>query len=127
MRLAVFGSRTFNDYELLCSLIDKLLSKSHKVVGPQLIVSGGADGVDTLARRWAIENERGILEFIPLWDKHGKAAGVIRNKRIRQWATHGLAIWDGKSPGTADMIKNWEKKKPLRVFDFKGKLMKIGE
>lgn len=126
MNLGIFGSRTFTNYPLFCSILSQVLAKQ-VVVGPSIIVSGGAKGVDSLARQWAIDNGRGILEFFPQWEKNGKAAGMIRNRQIRQWSTHGIAIWDGESKGTKDMIDNWPGVKPLRVFDFAGNIIRIGK
>jgi hypothetical protein len=39
------------------------------------------------------------------WDKHGKAAGPIRNQQMAQEADGLIAFWDGKSRGTKDMIQ----------------------
>ena len=47
----VAGSRTFTDYELMKSKLDKLLINHNDVV----VVSGGARGADTLAERYAKE------------------------------------------------------------------------
>lgn len=44
--------------------------------------------------------------YHPEWDKHGKAAGPIRNQEMADASpTHCLAFHDGSSPGTADMIE----------------------
>lgn len=43
-------------------------------------------------------------EFPADWDKHGKAAGYLRNKEMAHHATHLIAFWDGKSKGTKHMI-----------------------
>ena len=49
MKLAIVGSRTFNDYELLKDEVDKLLKKYNITE----IVTGGARGADTLAEQYA--------------------------------------------------------------------------
>lgn len=40
------------------------------------------------------------------WDKHGKSAGVIRNRQMIEegGATALVAFWNGLSPGTKNMI-----------------------
>ena len=38
------------------------------------------------------------------WDKHGKAAGPIRNAEMAEVADALIAFWDGQSRGTANMI-----------------------
>ena len=46
MKLAIVGSREFENYDLLCAEVAKI-QETQKV---ELIVSGGAKGADTLAR-----------------------------------------------------------------------------
>lgn len=97
MKLAIVGTRTFNDYELMKrSLAD--------LTGIELIISGGAEGADTLARRYAKEHNIEIVEFLPNWNEHGKAAGPIRNEFIVKACTHIVLFWDGKSPGTRSSL-----------------------
>ena len=50
MRIAIIGSRTFNDYELLQETLENYKDQI------SVIVSGGARGADTLGERWAKEN-----------------------------------------------------------------------
>lgn len=38
------------------------------------------------------------------WNKHGRAAGPIRNEEMAQYADALIAFWDGKSRGTKSMI-----------------------
>jgi len=76
MRIAVIGSRTFDDYEKLCQVMDELPSKV------TLVVSGGAKGADSLGEKWAKENGVELKVFKPDWTKYGKGAGVVRNRQI---------------------------------------------
>jgi len=71
---------------------------------PSVVVSGAARGVDKLGERWAAE--RGIpVESHPAdWDKHGKHAGHLRNAEMARASDGLVAVWDGRSPGTRDMI-----------------------
>ena len=72
--------------------------------GDLKIISGGARGADRLAHIYAQENK--LEEHIcwPDWEKHGKAAGFIRNREIVDASDEILAFWDGKSRGTANTI-----------------------
>ena len=101
MKLAVVGSRTFNDYDLLKN---KLIQINERVP-ITLIISGGAHGADKLAEKWAAENKIETLIFLPDWKKYGKSAGFIRNKDIIQACDAVVAFWDGKSKGTKHMIQ----------------------
>ena len=43
------------------------------------------------------------------WNKHGKAAGPIRNRQMAEYADCLIAVWDGKSRGTKNMIDEMNK------------------
>jgi hypothetical protein len=68
------------------------------------VVSGTARGVDTHGEAWANDNDINIIRFPADWDKHGKAAGHIRNREMGLYADALIALWDGKSKGTKGMI-----------------------
>lgn len=69
------------------------------------VVSGCAPGVDELGQLWASERGIPVKRFPADWNQHGKAAGPIRNEQMANYADALIAIWDGKSRGTGDMIK----------------------
>ena len=43
------------------------------------------------------------------WDLYGRAAGPIRNAQMADYADAAIIIWDGKSPGSLNMIKEVKK------------------
>lgn len=96
MKVAVVGSRSFNDYELLKSKLDALNEK----VNITHIVSGGAKGADSLAEKWAKDNKIETVVFYPDWEKYGKSAGFLRNELIIKEADIVIVFWDGSSKGT---------------------------
>jgi predicted Rossmann fold nucleotide-binding protein DprA/Smf involved in DNA uptake len=98
MRLAVVGSRSFNDYKLL----SKQLSRWRRRL--TMIVTGGASGADLLAMRWARKNGVELRVFLPDWKRYGRSAGPRRNRLIVAGADRVLAFWDGTSPGTLSTI-----------------------
>lgn len=103
MKVAVVGSRTFNDFALLRKTLDTLYPNI------SLIVSGGAKGADSFAERYAKEEGISTLIFKPDWKTHGKAAGFIRNKDIVEAADMVIAFWDGISKGTKNSMDHAEK------------------
>jgi hypothetical protein len=108
MKLAVVGSRDFSDYELLKSKLDII----HKTQIITLIISGGAQGADSLAEKWAKENNVKTSIFYPDWNQFGKSAGYKRNVEIVKNADAVIAFWDGTSKGTKitiDLAKTLEK------------------
>lgn len=96
----VIGSRSFNDYDLLKSELDK-----YKITK---IVSGGAKGADSLAEKYALENNIPVEIHKPDWSL-GRGAGIIRNKTIVEHSDVLVAFWDGESKGTLSSIKHGEK------------------
>ena len=112
MKIAVVGSREF-PYKALVTLVLEYTAHSHDV-----IISGGARGVDTWAKEYALAHNIKYEEYPAEWDKHGKSAGYIRNKLIIENANVVLAFWDGKSKGTKHSIDLALKlNKELSYFD----------
>ena len=106
MRCIVAGGREFSDRPLLFGELDKQFLR---VLDHVTIISGHARGADKLGEVWAASHgltiENGGLEVYPAdWEKHGNAAGPIRNHFMGDRATHVIAFWDGFSKGTKDMI-----------------------
>lgn len=100
MKLAVIGSRTFDDKNLLRKALDTFYPRI------ELIVSGGASGADTLAEEYAKEEGIPLQVLKPDWKTYGKAAGFIRNKDIVQASDVVVAFWDCVSKGTANSIQH---------------------
>ena len=101
MRLAIIGSRTFDDYGLLSRTIFDYLAP---IDSTTYIISGGAKGADALGERFAYRNNAKLTVYRAEWDKYGKSAGFLRNQTIVNNCDMIVAFWDGKSKGTADTI-----------------------
>ena len=101
MIVAVVGSRTFSDWELL----NRYLTDFHLKNTITRIISGGARGADTLAEKWAKANNIATTIYRAEWDKYGKRAGMIRNRLIISNSEHCIAFWDGASHGTKNDIE----------------------
>jgi hypothetical protein len=65
------------------------------------VVCGGANGADDGGRLWAKSKGIPVKFFIADWNKHGKAAGPIRNQLMAEYAD-AIVLFDG-GKGTADM------------------------
>ena len=94
MKVAVIGSRGI--------IIDNL--QDYLPEGTTEIVSGGAKGVDTCARDFALANGITLTEFKPEYNRYGRGAPLKRNITIIEYADMVLAFWDGKSKGTKFVI-----------------------
>jgi len=115
MKLAVIGSRTFDNYELLFKVLSNYVAYTNFSLDE--IVSGGAKGTDSLAAKYARETRIKLTEFIPDWDRYGKSAGPKRNAQIIQACDECVAFWDGLSPGTKSSINLCKKyNKPVHIY-----------
>lgn len=116
MKLAIVGSRTFSDYDLLVETL-----KSHYLTESGWrfteIVSGAACGADSLAAEFARINGIKLTEFLPDWDKFGKSAGFKRNVQIVDYADEVLAFQVDNSKGTGHSIELAKRQgKPVKVI-----------
>lgn len=106
--IAIVGSRTFNNYELLKEKLFNFLFGTEKDFYYNsyntTVISGGAGGADKLGERFADEYGLNKKIFYPNWDKFGKSAGFIRNKDIIKNSDVVFAFWDYKSKGTKNSI-----------------------
>lgn len=113
MKIAIVGSRSFDDYEYL----KKTLIWFCEVETIDRIISGGAKGADTLAKRYAAEHAIPLKEHLPNWNLYGKSAGFIRNKLIVADCDELIAFWNKISNGTAHAVKLAEEfRKPVHIF-----------
>lgn len=90
MKLAIIGSREITSLDLTPYIPNDC----------NLIVSGGARGVDTLAEQYADSHEIEKLIIKPKYAKYGRSAPIRRNDTIVDSADMVLAFWDGESRGT---------------------------
>jgi hypothetical protein len=90
------------------------------------VVSGTARGADKFGESWASKHHVRIIRLPAEWEKHGKKAGPIRNREMASIA-HGLiAVWDGKSAGTRNMIEE-ARALSLRIAIFRTDLRELVE
>lgn len=111
MKTIIAGSRNIFDYNLVCDIINKCPFK-HQI---SEVVSGVCVGVDSLGERWAKENGLPIQQFPANWNL-GKKAGPLRNKDMANYANALVLIWDGKSKGSASMLR-FAKEKNLLIYE----------
>ena len=94
MKVAVVGSRSIT--------VEKL---EEYLTDAEEIVSGGAKGVDICAAQYARENGLILTEFLPEYKRYGRAAPIVRNKKIVDYADRVVVFWDGKSKGSLSVIR----------------------
>lgn len=102
----VTGSRSIADIDI---------SKYLKNI--DVLLTGGAKGVDSLAIAHAEKNSIKHIEVLPNYVKYHRAAPIIRDEEMVKMCERVVAIWDGKSKGTLHTI-NFAKKhnKPVEIY-----------
>ena len=119
MKYIIAGGRDFNNRAIMNKILSKYISPSSDI-----IISGCAQGADTLGAEWAATHGVALQTFPAQWDQYGKAAGYIRNAEMGEYADTAIIFWNGKSKGTAHMIKTMERlKKSYYIFDYNGRLI----
>lgn len=127
LKILVCGSRDFQNesfvHNHLHVFIEFLKNKINDV--EITIVSGGARGPDTFGENFAKKYGFGLEVYPAEWDKHGKAAGYIRNKQMVDMVDIAIAYHDGISKGTLHSINLAKDKGILTIVAGTNKVKKI--
>lgn len=110
MKIAIIGSRECSNIDFVGNL-EAVLNVSKD----DIIISGGAKGIDTLASNYAKEKNISLIEFLPDYKKNGRAATFIRNREIVDNSNIVVAFWNGKSKGTKYTL-DYARKKNKRII-----------
>lgn len=94
MKLLIVGSRSIKEFDL----------SEYVSLDTELIISGGATGVDSIAERYADKHKISKLILRPRYDIYGKYAPLKRNETMVDVSDCLLVIWDGFSRGTKHII-----------------------
>lgn len=112
MKVIIAGSRSIGLLECVAEAAPKSGFEITEVV------SGTAPGVDRLGEWWAASKKIPVKRFPADWGRHGKSAGAIRNGQMAEYADALIAVWDGVSPGTTNMIEQMRRVgKPVYVHE----------
>ena len=104
MKLLIVGSRSIVDFDFSPYIPENT----------ELIISGGAGGVDTLAEKYADKHKISKLILRPQYKIYGRGAPLKRNELMVDMADAVLVIWDGVSKGSKYTI-DYAKKQGKRV------------
>ena len=95
MKMLIVGSRSITDFDLSAYIPKEV----------DTIISGGADGVDSLAEQYADTHRLSKYILRPRYDLYGRAAPIKRNEQMVDISDAVLVIWDGRSKGTQYTLK----------------------
>ena len=102
MKLAIVGTRnpgvTYQEWEKI---------RLHKINPDeiQMVISGGAKGVDTFAKLFAAHHHKPYIEFAPQYNVYGRYATLKRNSQIVRDANTVIAFPSSESKGTYHSIE----------------------
>lgn len=113
MRIIIAGSRTATVQQVRFALGSCSWSGF-----ATCIISGAAKGADQYGADWAREHQLAIREVPANWQKYGKRAGPVRNREMAAIADGLIAVWDGVTRGTSNMIETAEDA-GLRIFVYR--------
>lgn len=109
MRVIIAGTRHMK--QSIVAVMDAIQASRFVITE---VVSGCSGDIDWAGNFFACTNGIPVKRFPAEWKKYGRAAGPIRNQQMANYADALIAVWDGKSRGTADMIER-AKRKNLKV------------
>jgi hypothetical protein len=114
MKTIIAGGRDYFFSEEEFDKLDNFITKNPI----SEVVSGGADGVDSDGILWAISQNIPYRKFVADWQKHGWAAGPIRNRQMAEYADALIVFPGGR--GTDNMVLE-ATKRGLKIFDWRNK------
>lgn len=122
IKILVAGSREYNDYRFFSKFMNEVIKDFPDC---EFISGKASKGPDNMVIEYA--SDVGIVchEYPANWDdigvpnarikvndrnrQYNANAGHDRNQKMAELADFYIIFWDGKSPGTKDMIKRAEK------------------
>lgn len=126
MKIIIAGSRGVTEFRR----IEEAVAMSEFEIDE--VVSGTARGVDQLGEKYAASRRIPVKQFPADWknidvpgavikeNRYGKynaAAGHQRNAQMGEYVDALIAIWDGKSRGTLNMIEFMKvRDKPVFIY-----------
>ena len=93
----VCGGRKFNEWPAMQRALDR--------ISPDIIIHGAAGGADSMAGRYARENNIPCRDFPAEWRRYGKSAGYRRNQQMLDEGKPNLVVAFPGGPGTQNMVE----------------------
>ena len=117
MKLIIAGGRGYYVSEADHMKLDEILVAENVTE----VVSGGASGADYGGELWAAKRGIPVKKFPANWNKHGKAAGFMRNTEMAAYADAVVLFPGGR--GTEHMGQE-ASRAGLKIFNFTKQVIK---
>lgn len=95
----IAGSRDITDI----AMVEKAINDSGFNI--DIVVCGGARGVDSLGAQWGVANGKIVRYFHPDWDRLNKKAGILRNVDMGNYAHKAIVLVKDNSKGSTHMAE----------------------
>jgi hypothetical protein len=102
MKVLVCGSRISEDRLTVWNVLDAFHDHHTPI---DVLITGDAPGVDSLAYSWAIKRKVTPNVYYAAWKRLGRAAGPERNQRMLDDGKPDLVIAFPGGTGTSDMVR----------------------
>ena len=99
MKLLIVGSRSIKEFDL----------SPYIEADVDTVISGGAEGIDTLAEQYADSHRLSKYVIRPKYELFGRVAPLKRNEQMVDMSDAVLIIWDGRSNGAQYTLKYAQK------------------
>lgn len=108
VKIVIAGSRTITDERPVWERIDAWLEGKSILPESVEVYCGCAKGADMIGLRWAESRGAQIRRFPADWERHGRAAGMLRNLDMVQAKPDWVLVFVDKpldeSRGSAHMV-----------------------
>lgn len=101
MRVLICGGRDYRNRDQFFNTMDSL-DQQYRV---SHVIHGCARGADHQAEVWGTLRNKEMLRFPADWNNLGRAAGMIRNKKMLDEAKPQLVVAFPGGKGTANMVQ----------------------
>lgn len=121
MKLIIAGSRSIDSQAVVFSTIENFLEEHPEIFVTEVVSGKCPRGVDKIGEEWAESRGVPVTPFQAKWRVNGRlnrGAGFARNGEMAIYGEGLLAIWDGKSNGTLNMISQMVKRGKMAVCYF---------
>lgn len=119
-KVLVSGARSITDYEYFCKVAAAYLD----TIQIDVVIHGGAKGVDQLVTQWCEESGTPQVKYKPYFtvDKATDFSPrhyFMRNKQMVEECDRAVIIDDGDDTGTKDLIARMKRaRKPFVVVNY---------
>ena len=99
VKIAVVGSREYQHLDHVRRFVREEMHRG------DILISGGALGVDQAAESEAIKRGIQLMIFHPDYGRYPRNATLVRNQEIAEACDLLIAFWDGISTGTSHAVR----------------------